>query len=150
MFLDFSHSSHKIHIHTYIYIYWKIKMVNWKDFWTTKTLVGLGLGQFLSLLITSTGFSSSELAKKGPHSCWCLWSYHCSIISLELFVLSWIFLFLCLVSSVIHCNNWAICLIFSWDIYFYIKLSMPFCTFTRIQWVFIIYIYIYIFYIFVH
>uniref|UniRef100_A0A7N0UQ02 Solute carrier family 35 member F1 n=1 Tax=Kalanchoe fedtschenkoi TaxID=63787 RepID=A0A7N0UQ02_KALFE len=32
---------------------------------TKKTLTGLGLGQFLSLLITSTGFSSSELARKG-------------------------------------------------------------------------------------
>ncbi|CAM8983587.1 unnamed protein product [Rhodiola kirilowii] len=32
---------------------------------TKKTLIGLGLGQFLSLLITSTGFSSSELARKG-------------------------------------------------------------------------------------
>ncbi|KAK6914415.1 Solute carrier family 35 member SLC35F1/F2/F6, partial [Dillenia turbinata] len=41
------------------------KMVELKKFWTKKTLVGLGLGQFLSLLITSTGFSSSELAKKG-------------------------------------------------------------------------------------
>ncbi|CAN1253291.1 Solute carrier family 35 member F1 [Linum perenne] len=40
-------------------------MVNLKDFCTTKTLVGLGLGQFLSLLITSTGFLSSELARKG-------------------------------------------------------------------------------------
>ncbi|KAG4156744.1 hypothetical protein ERO13_D02G015900v2 [Gossypium hirsutum] len=40
-------------------------MVNFKQFWTKKTLVGLGLGQFLSLLITSTGFSSSELAKRG-------------------------------------------------------------------------------------
>ncbi|KAL4273400.1 hypothetical protein GQ457_13G028340 [Hibiscus cannabinus] len=40
-------------------------MMNFKHFWTKKTLVGLGLGQFLSLLITSTGFSSSELAKKG-------------------------------------------------------------------------------------
>ncbi|XVE81128.1 hypothetical protein DITRI_Ditri15bG0037900 [Diplodiscus trichospermus] len=40
-------------------------MVNFQQFWTKKTLVGLGLGQFLSLLITSTGFSSSELAKKG-------------------------------------------------------------------------------------
>jgi solute carrier family 35 protein F1/2 len=28
-------------------------------------LIGLGLGQFLSLLITSTGFTSSELAKRG-------------------------------------------------------------------------------------
>lgn len=34
-------------------------------FWTRKTLIGLGLGQFLSLLITSTGFTSSELAKRG-------------------------------------------------------------------------------------
>ncbi|KAF3456132.1 hypothetical protein FNV43_RR00780 [Rhamnella rubrinervis] len=40
-------------------------MTNFKEFWTKKTLIGLGLGQFLSLLITSTGFSSSELAKKG-------------------------------------------------------------------------------------
>ncbi|XVF65480.1 hypothetical protein PTKIN_Ptkin09bG0252700 [Pterospermum kingtungense] len=40
-------------------------MIDFKQFWTKKTLVGLGLGQFLSLLITSTGFSSSELAKKG-------------------------------------------------------------------------------------
>ncbi|KAL8483159.1 hypothetical protein ACS0TY_026007 [Phlomoides rotata] len=30
-----------------------------------KTILAIGLGQFLSLLITSTGFSSSELAKKG-------------------------------------------------------------------------------------
>lgn len=36
-----------------------------RDVWTKKTLVGLGLGQFLSLLITSTGFSSSELARRG-------------------------------------------------------------------------------------
>ncbi|PSS35896.1 Solute carrier family 35 member like [Actinidia chinensis var. chinensis] len=40
-------------------------MVTSKEFWTKKTLVGLGLGQLLSLLITSTGFSSSELARKG-------------------------------------------------------------------------------------
>ncbi|XP_010268299.1 PREDICTED: solute carrier family 35 member F1-like isoform X2 [Nelumbo nucifera] len=40
-------------------------MVDFKRFWTRKTLVGLGLGQFLSLLITSTGFSSSELARRG-------------------------------------------------------------------------------------
>lgn len=40
-------------------------MRNFKEFWTKKTLVGLGLGQFLSLLITSTGFTSSELAKRG-------------------------------------------------------------------------------------
>ncbi|KAM7487041.1 hypothetical protein LguiA_003050 [Lonicera macranthoides] len=40
-------------------------MRSFKEFWTKKTLVGLGLGQFLSLLITSTGFTSSELARKG-------------------------------------------------------------------------------------
>lgn len=40
-------------------------MLSFNEFWTKKTLVGLGLGQFLSLLITSTGFSSSELARKG-------------------------------------------------------------------------------------
>ncbi|KAH9727801.1 solute carrier family 35 protein [Citrus sinensis] len=40
-------------------------MLSFKEFWTKKTLLGLGLGQFLSLLITSTGFSSSELARKG-------------------------------------------------------------------------------------
>ncbi|CAL0308245.1 unnamed protein product [Lupinus luteus] len=40
-------------------------MVNFKEFWSRNTLVGVALGQFLSLLITSTGFSSSELAKKG-------------------------------------------------------------------------------------
>lgn len=40
-------------------------MVNLKSFWSKKTLIGLGLGQFVSLLITSTGFSSSELARKG-------------------------------------------------------------------------------------
>ncbi|KAL5570432.1 hypothetical protein UlMin_027007 [Ulmus minor] len=39
--------------------------MNFKEFWTKQTLIGLGLGQFLSLLITSTGFSSSELSKKG-------------------------------------------------------------------------------------
>ncbi|KAI4302735.1 hypothetical protein MLD38_038447 [Melastoma candidum] len=36
-----------------------------RKFWTQKTLIGLALGQFLSLLITSTGFSSSKLAKEG-------------------------------------------------------------------------------------
>ncbi|XP_057781637.1 uncharacterized protein LOC130999947 isoform X2 [Salvia miltiorrhiza] len=40
-------------------------MVNLDGFWTKNTLVGLGLGQLLSLLVTSTGFSSSELAKRG-------------------------------------------------------------------------------------
>ncbi|XP_051150059.1 uncharacterized protein LOC127264530 isoform X2 [Andrographis paniculata] len=40
-------------------------MENCKGFWTKATLYGLALGQLLSLLITSTGFSSSELAKKG-------------------------------------------------------------------------------------
>lgn len=36
-----------------------------KKYWTKNTLIGLGLGQFLSLLITATGFASSDLAKKG-------------------------------------------------------------------------------------
>lgn len=39
--------------------------VELKRFFKRKTVVGLGLGQFLSLLITSTGFSSSELARQG-------------------------------------------------------------------------------------
>lgn len=42
-----------------------IRMIwKYKDVWTKKTLVGLGLGQ----LLTSTGLTSSELAKKGPFS----------------------------------------------------------------------------------
>lgn len=41
-------------------------MVALKKLWMKKTIVGLVLGQLLSLLITSTGFSSSELARKGP------------------------------------------------------------------------------------
>lgn len=48
-------------------VYWE-SMMSFKEFWTKKTLVGLGLGQFLSLLITSTGFASSELARKGSFS----------------------------------------------------------------------------------
>nr|ACU23335.1 unknown [Glycine max] len=40
-------------------------MFDFARIWTRNTLIGLGLGQFLSLLITSTGFTSSELAKKG-------------------------------------------------------------------------------------
>ncbi|RDY01414.1 Solute carrier family 35 member F1, partial [Mucuna pruriens] len=40
-------------------------MITFDQFWSRNTLIGLGLGQFLSLLITSTGFTSSELAKKG-------------------------------------------------------------------------------------
>lgn len=40
-------------------------MLSFGRLWTPNTLIGLGLGQFLSLLITSTGFTSSELAKKG-------------------------------------------------------------------------------------
>ncbi|XP_068661355.1 uncharacterized protein [Aristolochia californica] len=40
-------------------------MVDFKGFCSNKTLVALGLGQFISLLITSTGFSSSELSRKG-------------------------------------------------------------------------------------
>ncbi|XAR71127.1 hypothetical protein NMG60_11028247 [Bertholletia excelsa] len=43
-------------------------MVRLKEFWTKKTLVGLGLGQLLSLLITSTGFSSSQLARRGVNA----------------------------------------------------------------------------------
>ncbi|XP_057436612.1 uncharacterized protein LOC130729018 [Lotus japonicus] len=39
--------------------------MDFRKFWTRNMLIGLGLGQFLSLLITSTGFTSSELAKKG-------------------------------------------------------------------------------------
>lgn len=35
------------------------------EFWSKKTLIGLGLGQFVSLLITSTGFTSSELSRRG-------------------------------------------------------------------------------------
>ncbi|RWW38752.1 hypothetical protein BHE74_00055984 [Ensete ventricosum] len=38
----------------------------WKKVWTKRALMGLVLGQFVSLLITSTGFSSSELARRGP------------------------------------------------------------------------------------
>ncbi|KAL2470188.1 Eukaryotic protein of unknown function (DUF914) [Abeliophyllum distichum] len=40
-------------------------MVNCKEVLSKNTVAGLGLGQFLSLLITSTGFLSSELAKRG-------------------------------------------------------------------------------------
>lgn len=40
-------------------------MVDIKKFLTKKTVISLALGQFVSLLITSTGFSSSELARKG-------------------------------------------------------------------------------------
>ncbi|GAU16541.1 hypothetical protein TSUD_167720 [Trifolium subterraneum] len=39
-------------------------MVDFKKFLTKNNLIGLGLGQFLSLLITATGFASSDLAKK--------------------------------------------------------------------------------------
>ncbi|KAM0013719.1 putative solute carrier family 35 member SLC35F1/F2/F6 [Helianthus debilis subsp. tardiflorus] len=40
-------------------------MVGFKGLFTKKTLFGLFLGQILSLFITSTGFSSSELARRG-------------------------------------------------------------------------------------
>ncbi|EPS74186.1 hypothetical protein M569_00565, partial [Genlisea aurea] len=40
-------------------------MMNWKHIFTKKTIVGLILGQILSLLITSTAFSSSDLANRG-------------------------------------------------------------------------------------
>ncbi|KAH0663152.1 hypothetical protein KY284_028083 [Solanum tuberosum] len=39
--------------------------MNMKGIWTKQTLINLLLGQFLSLLITATGFLSSELARKG-------------------------------------------------------------------------------------
>ncbi|GKA56361.1 solute carrier family 35 member F1-like protein [Tanacetum coccineum] len=39
-------------------------MVNLKEIMANKTVIGLVLGQILSLLITSTGFSSSELARR--------------------------------------------------------------------------------------
>ncbi|XP_010473839.1 PREDICTED: solute carrier family 35 member F2-like [Camelina sativa] len=38
---------------------------NFKEIRTKKTFIGLGLGQLLSLLSTSNGFTSSELARKG-------------------------------------------------------------------------------------
>jgi len=41
-------------------------MVRFDEFWSKKTLIGLGLGQFVSLLITETAFSSSELSRRGP------------------------------------------------------------------------------------
>lgn len=40
-------------------------IIDIKKYWTKNTLIGLFLGQFLSLLITATGFASSDLAKKG-------------------------------------------------------------------------------------
>ncbi|MFS7985870.1 putative solute carrier family 35 member SLC35F1/F2/F6 [Helianthus anomalus] len=40
-------------------------MVNFKEIVSNNRVVGLVLGQILSLLITSTGFSSSELARRG-------------------------------------------------------------------------------------
>jgi len=43
-------------------------MIDIKKYWTKNTLIGLALGQFLSLLITATGFASSDLAKKGLNS----------------------------------------------------------------------------------
>ncbi|THU68865.1 hypothetical protein C4D60_Mb08t08370 [Musa balbisiana] len=40
----------------------------WKKVWTKRALMGLVLGQFVSLLITSTAFSSSELARRGVNA----------------------------------------------------------------------------------
>ncbi|CAL9108182.1 unnamed protein product [Musa textilis] len=40
----------------------------WKKVWTKRSLIGLVLGQFVSLLITSTGFSSSEFARRGVNA----------------------------------------------------------------------------------
>ncbi|GMH09671.1 hypothetical protein Nepgr_011512 [Nepenthes gracilis] len=39
-----------------------------KEFCKKRTVVGIILGQFLSLVITSTGFSSSELARRGVNA----------------------------------------------------------------------------------
>ncbi|KAG9139080.1 hypothetical protein Leryth_022611 [Lithospermum erythrorhizon] len=51
----------------------KVKEI-WEKIWKKKTMVALALGQFLSLLITSTDFSSSELANRGlllpPRGVW--------------------------------------------------------------------------------
>ena len=40
-----------------------------------ETLLGLALGQFVSLLITSTGFASSELARRGTLRRRCLFLF---------------------------------------------------------------------------
>ncbi|CAD5172177.1 unnamed protein product [Musa acuminata subsp. malaccensis] len=40
----------------------------WRKIWTKRSLMGLLLGQFVSLLITSTGFSSSELVRRGVNA----------------------------------------------------------------------------------
>ncbi|XP_064991492.1 uncharacterized protein LOC135585765 isoform X2 [Musa acuminata AAA Group] len=40
----------------------------WEKVWTKRALMGLVLGQIVSLLITSTGFSSSELARRGVNA----------------------------------------------------------------------------------
>ncbi|KAK8931267.1 hypothetical protein KSP39_PZI016101 [Platanthera zijinensis] len=40
-------------------------MVSITKFLSKRWLIGLALGQFVSLLITSTGFASSELSRKG-------------------------------------------------------------------------------------
>ncbi|CAL9095990.1 unnamed protein product [Musa textilis] len=40
----------------------------WRKIRTKRSLMGLLLGQFVSLLITSTGFSSSELARRGVNA----------------------------------------------------------------------------------
>ena len=53
-------------------------MRGFRTLWTKKTWIGLGLGQILSLLITSTGFSSSELAKQGSFLLHLLLLFHCS------------------------------------------------------------------------
>lgn len=45
---------------------WKEKMLSCYQFWNRNTLlIGVGLGQILSLLITVTAFTSSQLPKKG-------------------------------------------------------------------------------------
>lgn len=52
------------------------KMVKLDEFLSKKTLIGLGLGQFVSLLNTSTGFTSSELARRGFSIVSSLFSIH--------------------------------------------------------------------------
>ncbi|KAG6525658.1 hypothetical protein ZIOFF_015624 [Zingiber officinale] len=56
----------------------------WNRVWTRQALMGLLLGQFVSLLITSTGFSSSELARRDKlvllsDACYCRCGsqFHC-------------------------------------------------------------------------
>lgn len=71
-----------------------------KGFWTKKTLIVLALGQFVSLLITSTGFSSSELSRKGATSTFSPW-YINSVHGLFFFLVSW-------------CEFWCVSVMLCW------------------------------------